>query len=367
MILRANQSAKADVWKKFMLPEINGTLITSVAICKNCLKGLIFRNSSGRSTGTSNMSNHCCLSAPETKIPKLDSFILKNRKDIAPEDQEMIKEAQTRFVVSTFNSFQILEHPSFINLLKFVSNLGNKYGKLNIDEILYGRHSISAHVDTAYESRKEEIKAEIIQLGQNPALCLTCDIWTDPINYNSFLDLTVFFVDEKFKLRHHLLGFKNMPERHTAENILKTVENICNFYSINHLIAPYVTDSGANVKCAFKEGEWYPCFDHQLHTAISKAWKVSLEQNDQFKILLNQMNDAKAFFHRSSDLESSLTIKIPSSCATRAWTGLHALFNAFESSFDQIESILYTRSNFNLQQILDSLKCSMLLSQTFRQ
>ena len=133
MILKANENAKAEIWKKFMLPEVSGALFYNVAICKNFLKGLIFRNSSGRSTGTSNLNNLSCLSAPETETPKLDSFIPKNRKDISPEDRVMTKEVQTKFVISTFNSFQMLDHTSFIKLLQFISNLSLKNRKLNIE------------------------------------------------------------------------------------------------------------------------------------------------------------------------------------------------------------------------------------------
>ena len=174
-------------------------------------------------------------------------------------------------------------------------------------------------------------------------MCLTCDIWTDSVHHNSFLDVTAFFVDDEFKVKHRLLEFRNMPERHTADNILQAVKEICSFYAINHLTVPYVTDSGANVKCAFKEGEWYPCFDHRLHTSISKAWEATLNQSDQIKTLYTQMCDAKSFFHRSSDLESHLQKKIPSSYTTCAWTGLSSLFDLFACSFDQITTILYEK------------------------
>ena len=198
-----------------------------------------------------------------------------------------------------------------------------------------------------YYEKREYIKNVIKSLGTNSPICFTGDIWSDTVNRVSYFDLTMIYVDESFNLKHHLLDFRPFPERHTAENIFGIVEKISQEYSINHLTVPYVTDSGSNLKCAFKNGEWYCCFDHRLHTVVEDSWSYTLENDNAVATLFKTMNDIKAFFHKSSDLESALPTKLPSGCVTRQWTGLSNFFTAFLKSYDTILHIITTSSNLS--------------------
>ena len=85
------------------------------------------------------------------------------------------------------------------------------------------------------------------------------------------------------------------------------------------MVVPYVTDSGANIKVAFKNGEWYACLCHRLHTIIGDAWSKTLE-------------------------EDPLPRKLPNDSPTRMWTGLSAFFSALNDSFDAIAELFSERN-----------------------
>ena len=120
-------------------------------------------------------------------------------------------------------------------------------------------------------------------------------------------------------------------------------EKISQQFGFNVLESPFTTDSGANIKCALKNGLWQPCFDHRLHTVISCAWNKTLEDDLEIKLTYEKMMKVRAYFKQSSDKESCLQTKLLSDNTTRPWCGLANFFSAYLSSFDGIEQIIPER------------------------
>lgn len=112
--------------------------------------------------------------------------------------------------------------------------------------------------------------------------------------------------------------------------------SVSEFYETDFENYPFVTDSGANIKCALKFQEWYPCFDHRLHTAIIRSWNSYIENDLEAQLLYKKMLNVRTFFKKSADKESKLPKKIPNDSPTRPWCGLSAFFSAFDQSFDKM-------------------------------
>lgn len=128
-------------------------------------------------------------------------------------------------------------------------------------------------------------------------------------------------------------------------------KSIGEFYGTDLANFPFVTDSGANIKCALKYQEWYPCFDHRLHTAITKSWSEFIENDLEAQVLYKKMLNVRAFFKRSSDKEKMLPKKLPNDSPTRPWCGLSAFFIAFAQSYDKMSTLISSNempSNKNL-------------------
>ena len=93
------------------------------------------------------------------------------------------------------------------------------------------------------------------------------------------------------------------------------MKDVAREFNFNHLTTPYVSDSGSNVKAAFKNGEWYACLCHRLHTVISDAWKHSIENDVEMKLLYQKMLSTRTFMHHANDVESMLPKKLPKDCS----------------------------------------------------
>ena len=107
------------------------------------------------------------------------------------------------------------------------------------------------------------------------SLSFVSDIWSNGLCHNSYLDLTCLYIDENFKLRHQCIAFRHFPQSHTADNIFSEFETLGQEFGFDVLDSPFTTDSGANIKCALKNGIWQPCFDHTAaYTEMAAAYPI---------------------------------------------------------------------------------------------
>ena len=93
------------------------------------------------------------------------------------------------------------------------------------------------------------------------SLCVCADIWSDNVNRNSFLDITVILVDQKFEIQTNCVSFCHFSESHTSQNISqKMTEKLADF-GIQSDAVPFVTDSAEISKVHLKQ----PNGIHALH------------------------------------------------------------------------------------------------------
>ena len=98
------------------------------------------------------------------------------------------------------------ENQHFLDCIQYGIEIGHKFGSIDIMSVAAGRNGIKKEVFDAVNAGQNRLKNEI----QNAVgYSLTSDIWSDSVNHNSFLDITVFYVNNKSsKLEHQVLVFK---------------------------------------------------------------------------------------------------------------------------------------------------------------
>ena len=80
-------------------------------------------------------------------------------------------------------------------------------------------------------------------LERAPAVCLTCDGWTN-INSVSFYAITAHFFDPHthLNLNSILLECSEFSEKHTAKNISSWIKNVANKFKIDFKICAVVME-----------------------------------------------------------------------------------------------------------------------------
>lgn len=79
---------------------------------------------------------------------------------------------------------------------------------------------------------------------------LTCDVWTETTNTQSFLGVTAHYIHNNL-LESSIIGVTDLHESHTADYLSNELKNICKTWNIDTVVA-VVSDNAANIICAIR-------------------------------------------------------------------------------------------------------------------
>lgn len=82
-------------------------------------------------------------------------------------------------------------------------DIGAKYGKQNIEDILVSRRTL---VRTTMPAEYEKIKAVLSKVLQENNLAFTTDLWTDEYSQRSFFTLSAHYINEDWVLTASVLA-----------------------------------------------------------------------------------------------------------------------------------------------------------------
>lgn len=144
------------------------------------------------------------------------------------------------FIVAGNLSFNVSQLPSLHSLLETVS--GRKV-------IMPTRRKFMHHLNTKFNDMKERLKAT---LKEQKFLCVTCDVWSS--RGQSYLGVTVHFINEEFQRESYLLAFKRLYTRQTYLQLAHELDGIFKDFGIDiEQITNIVTDGGSAFCKMFKE------------------------------------------------------------------------------------------------------------------
>ncbi len=129
------------------------------------------------------------------------------------------------------------------------------------------------YMPALYEQEKVRIQQKIEVIKD---FGLTTDIWTSRAKH-AYISLTIHYIDDAFQLQSHLLGTREFPESHNAENINDELQEIVRNWGLTESgVAGITTDNGSNILAAVDLLQWprVSCFSHTLQLGVEKAMKL---------------------------------------------------------------------------------------------
>lgn len=168
-----------------------------------------------------------------------------------------ITDGLVEFIVTANEPMSLVENDFFKHLLH----------QLNIHYKMPSKSHLSTVViPEKYESVKAALEHEIATHLTNCAI--TTDIWTSN-SQNSYLSSTIHFIDNHWRLCSRLLGLIYLDESHEAAYIKTTMLKQFKDWKIDNKVQRVVSDSGANMKKAFKdENLHFACVAHKLNLSV---------------------------------------------------------------------------------------------------
>lgn len=146
------------------------------------------------------------------------------------------------FVIDGNISYNIVQLPSFHALLE----CARRSGKTPIS--MPSRRKFISTLATEFKKMKAELKET---LQQQKHVCLTADAWSS--RAQSYLGVTVHFLNSDFQRESYVLAFKQMFCKQTYKELAEAMANIFTDYNISKSqITNIVTDGGSNFAKMFK-------------------------------------------------------------------------------------------------------------------
>lgn len=144
------------------------------------------------------------------------------------------------FIVDGNLSFNVSQLPSLRILLETVS--GRKVS-------MPSRHKFMLTLDAEFEAVKKSLKE---LLAKQQYLCVTTDVWSS--HAQSYLGVTVHFIDSSYERHSYMLAFKQLKSRQTYDVLANALDAVFEDYGIlKSQITNIVTDGGSSFCKMFKK------------------------------------------------------------------------------------------------------------------
>ncbi|CAH1958530.1 unnamed protein product [Acanthoscelides obtectus] len=207
-------------------------------------------SSTSGTASTSSSNPKTIISKPAKMQSTVSTFL---HKKLGVTARKTIDEALMLLFTHDFQPFSIVEDFGF---RKFVSALNPSYGLPNRKTIT--NTLLPAKYEEVYNNTKKELEGV-------DSVTLTTDCWTSSTT-ESFLAVTAHFLDNKFKLKHRVLGCESFSERHTSANLASAIRNILVEWDLENKVLIFISDNAANIKKAIKEDLQQKHFGSYAHT-----------------------------------------------------------------------------------------------------
>lgn len=263
-----------------------------------------------------------------------------------------VKKTMTRKLVEFCGKdtrpMEIITGDGFKNLAQFFVEVGAMHGNIDVTKVLPHPTTVSRHINDVKTNVHEEIFPVIRNAMLNNECSATTDMWTDDFKKNSFISMTVHFIDDDFVLRKYLLFTSIFGDPKDTKKILqKTGENIKKEMITQFELLGYdqellkkikfVSDCGSNVILALKDYSRDDCRCHRLNTILQKTF----DSDDVPLVVLQILKSTKKIvrYLKDSGKTNLLPKAVVQECETRWNTKLGVLQSVIQQ-YDEIKELL---------------------------
>ena len=212
-------------------------------------------------------------------------------------------------------------------------------------EIISRKQLTTKLLPERYQEEKEMLKNE---LSEVESVSVTTDQWTSRA-HEGYTTITAHFIDNNWQVKSPVLLTRAKPQRHTAVNLAKELEEAFDEYSISNKITAVVTDNAANIKCAvsrlgnIEDGQ--SCFAHTLNLCV----KHGIEEHPPTQEAVKKVKNIVTFFNHSTQavndlkkehqLKGSKFYKLKKDVETR-WNSTYLMLESFIKQRIEVSTVL---------------------------
>ncbi|CAF4200788.1 unnamed protein product [Rotaria sordida] len=363
-----NEKGNNDIWKNdvSLVGKKNENDIIDVLegwiacnYCHTAYRTHSKKDSNGKrkNFGLNSMHDHlkqCKLKSKANEInnqnDKTSGFFIQPKfaynKKVLPDKYKLkLKDAELKFVVAGSHSFNSLENDGLLQLFQTGIDIGANLGLLDVKDIFYGRQTIREEAVSKFDQYTDQIRSLLEEPIKQHCIAATADLWTDDLMKRSYLDFTVFYVNNIYELKHTLLRCKHFDEQKTGINIWHEIEQIFQSFNLSFGDTPITTDQGANMIKALKvtDEARFPCLAHRTNTVLETAWENVKKINIEFKTFCTSVSDLRTYCQQSGGIQFKLPKTLKRTSGTRPWRSYFLIHDSLHQSYEQLLILLRER------------------------
>ncbi|XP_054729340.1 uncharacterized protein LOC129238333 [Anastrepha obliqua] len=207
-----------------------------------------------------------------------------------------ITEAIVNFIIMDNKPFYAVEGKGFLQLMKGLVPLYK----------VPSRETVKLRVDEKYEALSCAFKEYI---RKSDTYCLTYDIWTEQMKNESFMGVTIHFLDN-LHLLSGTLGLIELRESHTAAYLGEKLSRLfIEWNVVTDKVSACITDNDSTMmkinRNLFGDNKIIPCFAHTINLVVTQA----IDKSTKVSPLISKVRDIVMFITRSVNASDDLREK----------------------------------------------------------
>jgi len=245
------------------LPDMSSSQTTTMEGSQGTSDLQLRPRSTARQTGTSMNSSMSCSSETEASTASIVSNRRKQSRIhlvvMTPTRAEQITQKIAHMIAMDMQPISLVTDPGFKELITFLAPGYN----------LPSRTTMVRRIKLLADDVESDIRQKLHSVQD---VSLTIDSWTS--NHNeSYLAVTVHYIDDSWSLRSYLIDIANMPERHTSDNLQEKLDGIIHGWNLEDKVVVIVHDNAANMIAAVRNmgRVSLSCTAHNLQLSISRG------------------------------------------------------------------------------------------------
>jgi hypothetical protein len=273
------------VWE-FFYEEVNDHEEVIAIVCSLCKS----KWKPGNTTGT--LAAHLNNKHKSNISLKSSSFITT---PYTKKDYKHVEELNRRiidFIVCCQLPFSIADNPYYRTM---INTFDPRYQT-------FCRQTLRNEIINQFEVTREKI-VKILE-SITSMVSITCDIWTS-ISNQSYLGVTVHYIDNDWKARHFLLDLIHYPDNHYGINTKKLLATLFEEMKIISKIFSITTDNDASMLLACRElkqvfsllgnNEYthYRCSAHILNIAVKHSMQLQTEVIEKVRSFVKKVKHSQ--------------------------------------------------------------------------
>ncbi|KAL4113573.1 hypothetical protein QTP88_017180 [Uroleucon formosanum] len=228
-------------------------------------------STSGSSMAPVSSSANSCMSRPTevARKRKQTSIIGYVPKKMTVDSKKKIDGALLKLFTKDYQPFRVVEDEGFKEFVKL----------LNPNYILPDNPLYPKHIYQLYTKNKEA-----------QSVCMTTDCWTSR-NNESFMAITIHFIDSNFSLRSVLLGCFEFNDHHTGVNLSEKIKQTLDEWNLKKKVVLAVSDNANNIKNALNtlnilQIKSMGCFAHTMNLVVQSSLILENSLIDRVKAIV---------------------------------------------------------------------------------